>query len=267
MQDYDPLRGYLHSHRLRWSYGAMRERPADWGRELIDQPLAVALPAIAAAGFDGLYIDRRGYSRSDRELEAALRARLRAAPLVSPDRQLSFFDLRAYRARLAAVPRLGPAGLAALRSLTLYPTHVTDGPGVSPVPEPNQSGETTWWATARHATLALVDPVREPRTVLFFVTLRTGRGRGAVTVRYPDGVVTVVRATTHGVPIEHTLTLHPGRNNLSLVTTAPRIHAPTDTRTLYVQILDPRFADGPLAPLEARCLAPTSQPRICRLRV
>lgn len=117
---YEPLRGYLHSTTLRWSYGAIKGRPADWPAALAAQPLGYLLPAVTAAGFAGLWVDPAAFTpAAGARLNAALRAQLRVAPLLSPDRDLWFFDLRPYRARLAHAR--SPAQLAALRQRTLYP--------------------------------------------------------------------------------------------------------------------------------------------------
>ncbi len=117
---YEPLRGYLHSSTLRWSYGAMKGRPTDWSAQLAGQPLSFVVASVAALGFDGLWVDPAGFEAGKaHQVRAALRSLLGAAILVSPDRDLWFYDLRAYRARLQGAA--GPAPLALLRQRALYP--------------------------------------------------------------------------------------------------------------------------------------------------
>jgi phosphoglycerol transferase len=117
---YEPLRGYLHSTSLRWSYGATKGRPSDWSAQLAAQPLSYVVAAVAASGFDGLWVDPAGFEPAKAgQIERALRAQLHQAPLTSRDGDLWFFDLRPYEARLAQThPR---AQLAALRTRTLHP--------------------------------------------------------------------------------------------------------------------------------------------------
>ncbi len=125
---YEPLRGYLHSTTLRWSYGAVKGRAADWSAQLAGRPLGYLLPAVAAAGFDGLLLDPAAFTPATaRRLTAALRSLLGQAPLLSPDGDLGFFDLGSYAARLRHTypPRL----LALLRARTLYPVRVVCAPG------------------------------------------------------------------------------------------------------------------------------------------
>lgn len=117
---YEPLRGYLHSSTLRWSYGAIKGRPADWASRLAGRPLSYLLPAVTAAGFDGLWVDPAGFEPAiATRVRGALRSLLGVAPLISPDRDLWFFDLRPYRARLERAD--SPTQLAALRARTLHP--------------------------------------------------------------------------------------------------------------------------------------------------
>jgi hypothetical protein len=99
MDLYDLARGYQHSKHLRWSYGAMKGRPDDRWKALADRPLRDVLPAVAAAGFQGITVDRFGYGgpTGAASLEQELGQLTGASPLVSPNGRLSFFDLRDYR--------------------------------------------------------------------------------------------------------------------------------------------------------------------------
>ena len=99
---YEPLRPYLHSNDLRWSYGAVKGRPsADWQADLADKPTEVLLDTVSDKGFDGIYIDRFGYPDRAAELEGELGELLGAEPLVSPDGRRSFFSLLSYREKRA----------------------------------------------------------------------------------------------------------------------------------------------------------------------
>jgi phosphoglycerol transferase len=93
ISDYDQVKPYLHSSRLRWSYGAMRGRPADWAARFRNAPLSELLPELRQRGVRGIEIDRFGYLDNGVAVEADLRRRLGEDPLVSGDRRLSFFEL------------------------------------------------------------------------------------------------------------------------------------------------------------------------------
>lgn len=100
MFDYDHFRAYLHSHTLRWSYGAMRGRPGDqWLREVAGKPLPEMVETLRQAGFGGIYLDRWGFADGGSALEAELTGLLGVGPLASADGRLSFFSLTEYSRR------------------------------------------------------------------------------------------------------------------------------------------------------------------------
>ena len=92
---YGLARGFLHSQKLRWSWGGMRGRRGDrFFRELSEQPVAQQVAVVSRLGFAGIYIDRRGYADSAAALEGELRTLLGVGPsVISKDQQLSFFAL------------------------------------------------------------------------------------------------------------------------------------------------------------------------------
>jgi phosphoglycerol transferase len=101
MHDYEHLRGYLHSTRLRWSYGAMRGREADvWLADVAMHPYAEQVQRLAIAGFSGIYLDRFGYADRGSKVEAILTRLLGVPPLASPDKNQAFFSLIGYAERL-----------------------------------------------------------------------------------------------------------------------------------------------------------------------
>jgi phosphoglycerol transferase len=92
--DYEPLKGYLHSRKLRWSHGPMKGREAD----MIIRSVALLAPekmlhAVALAGFSGIYVDREGYADHGAGVEAQLTRMLSAPPLVSDDQKRAYFNL------------------------------------------------------------------------------------------------------------------------------------------------------------------------------
>ena len=105
---------------LRWSYGAVKGRPADWPAALAGQPLPYVLAAAGAAGFSGLWVDPAGFEPAAASACTPRCGRLLGEPgLLSPDGDLWFFDLRPYLARLARAHTGAEAAL--LRHRSLYP--------------------------------------------------------------------------------------------------------------------------------------------------
>ncbi len=102
-ESYDYFKGYFHTRNLRWSYGAMKERPAYlWQKEVAALPPAQMVEALATAGFCGLTNDRSLYKDKGAAVEAELSRLLAVLPLVSGNNRFSYFDLTEYQRKLKA---------------------------------------------------------------------------------------------------------------------------------------------------------------------
>ncbi|HLJ97083.1 MAG TPA: hypothetical protein VKU02_28220 [Gemmataceae bacterium] len=101
MVPYSHFRGYLHSHTLRWSFGAMHGRYGDnLHARLAGLPLELSLRELAYLGFDGVFVDRLGYPDAGKQLETELRGLLRTEPIISRNQRFSFFRMNDFKERL-----------------------------------------------------------------------------------------------------------------------------------------------------------------------
>jgi len=210
---YEPLRGYLHSRQLRWSYGQVKGLPGDWQAELAGQPLPYVLAAAVAAGFEGLWVDPAGFEPAVvPALHANLRSLLEEEGLISPDGDLWFFDLRGYAARLRRAH--SASELALLRRRTLHPLRAECVAGGLALTNPGRS------SVAATLAVRLAHAQQAPET--------------APTV-YPDGRVSEP-AGTAPVTLERRISLTPGRT----VIPDPRANGPAgpDTQVLYASLTD-----------------------------
>jgi hypothetical protein len=89
---YEPAKAYLHTDDLRWSYGAMRGRPADWLGELAGRPVSEVIAAARERGFTGLRVDRLAYSDGGAGIMSELRV-LGGEALRSGDGRFLFYRL------------------------------------------------------------------------------------------------------------------------------------------------------------------------------
>lgn len=102
---YSPLRGFLHSERLRWSHGGMKARVGDvWHRALAEKPTPELVRIAAASGFNGIWLDRRATPDGGTRLDAELRASGLTPGLQSADQSLAFYPLRATGAQPVPLP-------------------------------------------------------------------------------------------------------------------------------------------------------------------
>jgi phosphoglycerol transferase len=108
LEKHDPGRAYLHSRTLRWSWGSVPGR-GDWQAETSRLPPAALARRVAAAGFEGIWLDRWAYPAAGPRpwpaLEGALAAETGSPPIVSSGGRYSFLRLDALRRQLGPADR------------------------------------------------------------------------------------------------------------------------------------------------------------------
>ncbi len=63
--DYEHFKGYLHSESLRWSYGGVKGREADWQLKLPSIPTSSSLECLAALDFEVLWVNLEGFENPE----------------------------------------------------------------------------------------------------------------------------------------------------------------------------------------------------------
>ncbi len=100
---YDHFRPYLHTKSLTFSYGALRGEPnVAWCMTMSAKPPAEMTEHLARMEAHGLLVYRPGYTDQGKKIEEAAEAATGVRPIVSPDQQFAFYDLRIVRERLKA---------------------------------------------------------------------------------------------------------------------------------------------------------------------
>jgi len=241
MADYDHLRGYLHSKGLRWSYAGIRGREGDWQGDLASRSVWEVSIGATLTGFDGLYIDRSGYSQAGRQVEQEASAAL-GAPIVSRDQRLLFYDLRPLGDRLRR--RFDSGLLGTAQRQTLHPLDQRFTAGFF---GPESDGVNSWRWTSGRATLELYNPLSAPRRVTLKAAVQTA-GPGTHQLQLS------VWGTTRSVPIslarsdiQETLELRPGRNTVVFSSDAPGFDLPAETRDLRFRLADLDVTDEAFA--------------------
>ncbi len=203
--EYDEARLYVDSSGLRWSYGAMKGRPADWESQLAAKPAGLAVIGAAAAGFQGVVVENLGYPGAlGPAVRDGLQRQLGVLPITSPRRDVTFYDLRPLAAHLRA--RHSPAQLTALREAVLKPLVLR--------------------CTARRLTVVNPDRITHTATL-------TGTVRGQALVRVGTGDWRSEAPGAMRLP----LSVRPGKTTIALST--PRgarpasLFAPTVTDSAF----------------------------------
>ena len=231
--NYSPLRPYLHSRSLRWSYPAMRGRSADaWAQKIATLPAADLVRAASDVGFDGILVHRAGYPDEGARIEGELAAALPSATRATGT-GLSFFSLVEHnREALAGVPaevRTLRRELAAHTLVSRYTSgfyQVENGPHH---PFRWSSGTGIIEVENGASFERLLKITMEVKAATPPMTLTFGGDLPAETVTVDDA----------GVTFERTLRLHPGRNTIRMSGEGKPAIAPGDPRRLIWRLENP----------------------------
>ena len=240
MSDYQDFTGYLHTKNLRWNYAGMKgRREGDWQQNLsIFDPVAT-VGEIAATGFQGIVVDRSGFTDRAESFLRAVEPYVGAPVLKSQDDRLLYLDLTGLRGKLDA--QLGKGAVAQDAQVVLGDAiHWT---GFS-FPEP-VCGGTRRWATSRTGTVELENTTKAPITVTASTSFEANPDAKAIKVHAPGVSDTVVLTNGTG-RFERQLTLPPGASQIQFTLVGPGVVAPNDARTLQFSLVNYSFG-GPFA--------------------
>lgn len=248
-ESYEMVKGYLHTRRLRWSYGAMKYRAVDgWMRAVaMAEPPPRMLERLVLAGFDGLLVDKKGL---DPKRFDALRAGIdqvlgQGSPrLTHPDGRLVVFDLRPYRAYLSAT--YGPARLDALAAAEREAVSVLWLGGFSSYEPTGYEWRGHWGGPA--GELVFVNPTDRTRPFEMSCRLLTAFSDKA-TLTFAGGDFwadeLVIDGAARGQPYRRRLEVPPGTTRVK-VTCRPWVTVLfTDSRRHLFTVLDFRLAEQP----------------------
>jgi phosphoglycerol transferase len=236
--DYEPFRGYLHSQQLRWSYGAMRGSEGDlWQARVATLPPATQLKALAAAGYDGLYIDRVAFKDNARGLEAALCTLTGSTPIASANNRLAFYDLREHNRRF----RAGFSDMAwdSFRERVLHPVLFSWERGFSWCLE-GAVGEDWRWCAAK-GELRIINGTHRPKRVGISMQCAVAAGQPALLLIDGDILKQALVITNPSVPYSTTLTVPPGAFRLTFTCDGAKL--PFDAREIVFRLANFRATD------------------------
>lgn len=232
MMDYDQLRGYLHTNKIGWSYGAMKGRPEDWQEELSQLTVAQQVDRAIEAGFDGIEIDRFGYPDDARAVEGEIASRLGTDPIVSADQRLAFYDAGAVARSLRE-----KRGAASRSYETLHPIQLKWGLGFTGA-EPDGS---RWADSTSELYISNPTPVfrrSEFRTVLSTIEPSTT----TISLLSTLPAIRTVATIPSGTELVLAMWVPPGGTRVRFVSDAARKPAPpSDPRPMVLYFSSPKL--------------------------
>lgn len=218
MTDYDPLRGFLHTDDVRWTYGALKGTPrAAWSGRVSDLPPEQLAVAAAGSGVAGIHVDRFGYPERDASaVEDGLRSVLGPPAVESDDDRFAFYDLSRLHREVAAVTS-GKAS-ARLRQEVLMSPALDWTPDFAP---PVMEGPLlVARSTNPTPSIGIHNPTERPASLALSFTVRAENADevARITIAWPDGTSSVVVAPPGaGTAVERVVTAPAGESRLGFV--------------------------------------------------
>jgi hypothetical protein len=233
--DYDPLHPYLHSRALRWSYPTMFGRPGDaWTDVVASQPAAELVRTLIDVGFDGILVNRDGYTDGGAAIVAELAAVV-GTDSEGPAGRYVFVDLRA--AREKAFAGIDPAARERRRQEALDRPLLRWREGFFP-PE-HDPGTTFRWCPG-DCEIEIENPAGGDARVS--VSMRVSAAQPPASLRVTGDLWNeVIPLVPDGTPISRTLRVSPGRHRIRLRSDSAPAIAPGETRRLVFRIDEARL--------------------------
>lgn len=234
MVDYDHFKAYLHSKALRWSYGALRGREGDvWQKSIATRPLPELVETLAFSGFNGIYIDRFGYSDRGAALESELSGIVGKTQIVSNNGRLSFFSLLEYNKHLRE--RYTESEWLERQDLALHSLNISWGGGFSDL---ELSPGKNWRWCSSQGTLNLHNTAQRERKVVLKMSLSTGYEEFSNLIIHSPLHNETRKINVSPTPLQLTLTIPPGHTAIEFSSDAKRVKAPGDPRYLVFRVDD-----------------------------
>jgi phosphoglycerol transferase len=233
MAPYSHTRAYYATRTLRWSYGAMKGRPADrWQQQVIALPPDDMARTLIDAGFSGIYLDRFGYEDHGADLEDQFTRVLGTRPIVSDNERLVYFPLPS-----TGVKRLRDTFSAeewqARTEALQNPMVFTWRGGFS---RRETCGRESWHWCSGEGELQILNPLPRPRTLTLKMTCQTGHPEPALLTMQGASLSDKRQINNRSEEIVQSVTVQPGLNAIHFTCDARPLHAPGDPRVLVFNV-------------------------------
>jgi phosphoglycerol transferase len=198
----DQGRPYVHSKRLRWTWGAVTgTTPAEWNRRAAAQPIREMLHTLSQRGFSGIWVDLFGYN-AQTSPESQLTGELAVTPLRSANGRYLFYDMRSYSAR----HETAESAWNEAQKRSGHPVELTFERGFY---DDEPGGAQSLMSSRKRGRLVLINPLETERTVELSTTLETRSDRPR-NIRIEAGGLIENLPVTRALLWSRTLTLPPG---------------------------------------------------------
>jgi hypothetical protein len=231
MDTYDPIRPYLHSHALRWSFPTVRDRVGDrWAQDVTNGEPSEVLRTLADIGFGGVLVDRDGYADQGSAIERTFRGVLGVEPLVSENRRLAYFDIQEYARRRRSLPA---EELAYAQAVAAHPLSFSWTDGCFGI-EYGDSNRPFRWCRAT-GTIGVRNDAPFARKIRVRMSVSAAESPATLTL---EGLVSEKIHLAGSVPLVRVIDVPPGEHLVRFDCDGKRADAPGDPRTLIWHVDD-----------------------------
>lgn len=231
--DYQLFTGVLHSKSLKWSYGGMKGREGDaWHSWVNSLQFSKRVKILSLVGFQGIYIDRRAYKQQElKELEKELSDCLKVIPIVSKDKNLAFYSMKAYNE--SYLTKYTEEELQCLRQIFLSSKIKING--ISYI-EKDARGMTWQWMDK--IVLVSFENQGKPYNREVQLNIAAGVSADANLIVNINGNETSYRISNKPTPVIVVAHFKHGINTIELRTDAAKVYAPNDGRSMYIRMIN-----------------------------
>jgi len=235
--NYDQMRGYLQSDKLRWSAGAMRDRQIYiWQKAIEKKSVPEMLEELAILDFSGIYIDRATPTPIPPQLEEQISAHLRQRPLVSPNGRMAFYRLLEYKAKIRG--EVSKEELAERARRYLHPFTISWKKDFSAM---EGTQEKNWHWSGPNGELHIENSLDYPREVSMEMSIDSPNGG---TLRIDSDVISeAFKVTSEPGQWNKTVAIPPGKHVIKFRCDASPSYNPPDPRVFVFKVNNFRLTE------------------------
>ena len=227
-QDYQLFKGYLHSKKVKWSFGGYRGRKSDnWNEMVTSLPMEQLLKKIILVGFNGIYIDRSMYKNKEYVIiENEIENITKAKPYVSDDNKLVFFNLIDYSNTIKS--KYSKEQLLNEKDKNLV---IIMEKGIYELETENNR---RWRWTEKEFEFIILNEKENGKFTLETDIFSEYPENSELIIEY-NGKKQKVIVNNRGVKLKESFKLSRGKNIIKLSTNTKKVNAPKDKRKLYLR--------------------------------
>lgn len=227
-QDYQLFKGYLHSKKVKWSFGGYRGRKSDnWNEMVTSLPMEQLLKKIILVGFNGIYIDRSMYKNKEYVIiENEIENITKAKPYVSDDNKLVFFNLIDYSNTIKS--KYNKEQLLNEKNRNLMIIHENGIYGL-------ETENDRRWRWTKKEFEFIISNQNQNTEFSLEADVFSGYPQNSELLIDFDGKKQKVVVNNKGTKLKLNYKLSVGKNVIKFITNAKKIYAPGDSREMYLR--------------------------------